>query len=81
VGHPDIDVNKERYGLGVEVLTDLGRTQRLGTVGEFGWGGAASTQVWIDPEEDMISIIMMQLFQGTAPILRTFRSMACAAIV
>lgn len=80
-GHPDIDINKERYGLCVEVLTDLGRTQRLGSVGEFGWGGAASTQVWIDPQEDMVALILMQLFGGTAPILRTFRTMSCQAIL
>ena len=79
-GHPDIDINKMRYGLSVEVLADLGRTQRLGSVGEFGWGGAASTQVWIDLQEEMISLIMMQLFGGVEPILKTFRTMSVAAI-
>ena len=80
-GHPDIDINKMRYGLSVEVLADLGRTQRLGSVGEFGWGGAASTQVWIDPQEGMISLIMMQLFGGVEPIQKTFRTMSVAAIM
>jgi CubicO group peptidase (beta-lactamase class C family) len=30
-------------------------------VGEFNWGGAASTDMWIDPAEDMVTMIMMQL--------------------
>ena len=81
VGHPDIDINKMRYGLSVEVLTDLGRTQRLGSVGEFGWGGAACTQVWIDPLENKISLILMQLFGGKAPILNTFLTMSNAALL
>ena len=25
-----------------------------GTVGEYGWGGAASTAFWVDPEDDLI---------------------------
>ncbi len=78
--HPDLDVNQERYGLSVEVLSDLGRTQRLGSVGEFGWGGAAGTQVWIDPQEDMISLIMMQIFGQQEPLQRSFRAMSCACI-
>ena len=37
------------YGLGVRVLTKLGQSQSLGSLGEYGWSGAASTHYWIDP--------------------------------
>ena len=30
-------------------------------MGEFGWGGAASTNMWIDPAEDMVCLVMFQL--------------------
>ncbi len=60
-GHPPVDVNQRGFGLGVSVLRRLGETRQLGSAGEFGWGGAACTQVWIDPAEEMVSMIMMQL--------------------
>ncbi|MBN2584323.1 MAG: beta-lactamase family protein [Planctomycetes bacterium] len=59
-GHPPLDVNDRGFGLGVSVVRRVGETHQLCSVGEFGWGGAAATQVWIDPAEDMVSMIMMQ---------------------
>ncbi len=49
------------YGLGVSVLRSLAEKQGIGSVGEFGWGGAASTEFWVDPQEDMITMVMLQL--------------------
>lgn len=37
------------YGLGVRTLIEKG-TDIVGNIGEFGWGGAAGSSVWIDPE-------------------------------
>ena len=48
------------FGLGFAVLTDLARTQNVGSLGEYYWGGAASTIFWIDPAEDMIVIFLTQ---------------------
>ncbi|HUS48404.1 MAG TPA: serine hydrolase domain-containing protein [Phycisphaerae bacterium] len=60
-GHPALDGNKRGFGLGGSVLRRLGETHQIGSVGEFGWGGAACTQAWIDPAGRVVSIIMMQL--------------------
>ena len=48
------------FGLGFAVLQDLPRTQNVGSIGEYYWGGAASTIFWIDPVEDMIVIFLTQ---------------------
>ncbi|MBT3275517.1 MAG: beta-lactamase family protein [Spirochaetales bacterium] len=48
------------YGLGVRVMLDPGMAHIAGSVGEFGWGGAASTYFWIDPVEELIGIQMAQ---------------------
>jgi len=32
-----------------------------GTVGEFGWGGAAATWFWVDPTEDLAFVFMTQV--------------------
>ena len=49
------------FGLGFRVRKELGQTQTLGSVGEYGWGGAHGTYFWIDPAEKMIGIMMIQL--------------------
>ncbi len=51
-------------GLGVAVLTDLGRSELPGSVGEYNWAGAASTVFFIDPKEKVIAILITQLFPG-----------------
>jgi len=60
-GHPPILPFRFGYGLGVSVLRSLSEKQGIGSVGEFGWGGAASTHAWVDPAENMVSLVMMQL--------------------
>jgi CubicO group peptidase (beta-lactamase class C family) len=48
------------YGLGVQVVNDLGRSTTLGSVGMWGWDGAATTVVWIDPKENSVAILLTQ---------------------
>ena len=69
------------YGLGMRVLMDLGQAQTLGSIGEFGWGGAATTYFWVDPAERMIGVLMAQ-FQPSSlyPIAQDFRIAAYQAI-
>lgn len=49
------------FGLGFRVRKTLGGTATLGSVGEYGWGGAYGTYFWIDPKEQMVGILMIQL--------------------
>lgn len=60
-GHPCIEPYKFGYGYGVSVVRSLAEKQGIASVGQFGWGGAATTNTWIDPQEDMISMVMTQL--------------------
>ncbi|MGQ0835019.1 MAG: serine hydrolase domain-containing protein [Gammaproteobacteria bacterium] len=50
----------EGFGLGGYVVLDVARRGQLGSVGQFGWLGAASTYYTIDREEQLIAILMMQ---------------------
>lgn len=69
-------------GLGVGVVIDLARTQSLGSAGNYGWGGAASTNFWIDPQEELIGVFMTQLMpSGTYPVIDEFRVAVYQAIV
>src|ERR1051325_503953 len=50
-----------RFGLGFAVRTDLGASGKAGSVGEYTWGGFFSTTFWVDPKEQMIGIVLLQL--------------------
>lgn len=62
--HVDPPVNEyseaEGFGLGGYVVLDVARRGRPGSVGQFGWAGAASTYYTIDRQEQLIAILMMQ---------------------
>jgi CubicO group peptidase (beta-lactamase class C family) len=60
---------------------DLGQSQTVGSVGEFGWGGAASTNFWVDPEEELIGVLMSQYQPPVHLLIPDFKVMAYQAIV
>jgi CubicO group peptidase (beta-lactamase class C family) len=69
------------FGLGFAVVLDLARRQGHGSLGEFYWGGAASTAFWIDPEEDLFAIFLTQIMPSTTYNFRgQLRSLVYAAI-
>lgn len=64
VDHLHEDVNYGEglgFGLGFEVVQDLGQRGRPGSVGEFRWGGAYGSTYWVDPAEEMIVVYFTQL--------------------
>jgi len=62
------------FGLGVGVLIDLAASKALGSPGTYGWGGAANTNFWIDPREDLIGLLMLQFMPSdTYPVIPDFR--------
>jgi CubicO group peptidase (beta-lactamase class C family) len=52
--------NSDGYGLGVGVRVDLAKGNELGSVGQFGWSGAATTTVTIDPKEQLVALVFAQ---------------------
>jgi len=48
------------FGLGFAVRTAQGRSPVPGSVGEFFWGGVTGTYFWIDPQEQMAVVLMLQ---------------------
>src|SRR5712692_5174835 len=70
-----------RFGLGFRVLTDLGESANLGSLGSYGWGGAFGTYFWIDPKEEMIGILMIQVRPyNHLNIRQEFQTLAMQAI-
>ena len=70
------------FGLGFAVVNDPARAMLPGSVGEFYWGGAASTAFWIDPVEDLSVVFMTQVIPSSAyPIRRQLRTLVYSALV
>lgn len=49
------------FGLGFSMINDVAATGALGTEGTYGWGGAAGTYFRIDPKENLIYVMMIQI--------------------
>ncbi|MEE8569309.1 MAG: serine hydrolase domain-containing protein, partial [Anaerolineales bacterium] len=49
------------FGLGFRVLVHAAQAGRLGSEGEFGWGGYASTSFMVDPGEGLVGLLLTQL--------------------
>lgn len=69
------------FGLGFAVRTDEGLAPSAGSLGEYYWGGAAGTYFWVDPEEDMFVLFMMQSPTHRVPMRAILRDMVYGAIV
>lgn len=50
----------EGFGLGGSVVLDVAGRGRPGSVGAFGWSGAASTTFTIDRQEKLVAILLLQ---------------------
>ena len=71
-----------RFGLGFRVRESNGEAPALGSVGSFGWGGAFGTYFWVDPKEEMIGILMLQLIPYAHLNYRfEFQNVATQAII
>jgi len=69
------------FGLGFAVRTHSGRNPLPGSVGDFSWSGVTGTYFWIDPQKELIAILMTQ-----APLQRLhyrylMRTMVYQAII
>jgi CubicO group peptidase (beta-lactamase class C family) len=69
------------FGLGLAVVQDPVAFGTLSSVGEYSWGGAASTMFWVDPAEDLIVVFLTQLLpSSTYPLRSTLRQLVYQAL-
>ena len=68
------------FGLGSRVLMDVAQSSAPGSVGEFGWSGAAKTHYWVDPQEGMVGLFMTQSMLSFDPPELDLRALAYQAI-
>jgi CubicO group peptidase (beta-lactamase class C family) len=49
------------FGLGFGVMTDPRKSQDALSTGTFSWGGLHGTLFWVDPVEELVGILMIQI--------------------
>jgi CubicO group peptidase (beta-lactamase class C family) len=69
------------FGLGSRVLLNVAESALPGSVGAYGWMGAAGTYYWIDPREELIGVAMMQDMMGVDEPALDFQVLAYQAVV
>lgn len=75
-------MNGYGFGLGFKVLLNPAQAGMIGTMGAFGWGGAANTDFWVDPKEQLIGILMTQFMpMDTYPVISDFHVLTYQALV
>ena len=67
-------------GLTVGVTLDPALAGRYGSRGKYFWGGAAATDFWVDPEEDLVAVIMTQVLGSPWTATEDFEALVYAAI-
>ena len=70
------------FSIGCGVNINVAKTRLPGTLGEFFWGGAASTAFWIDPKEDLAVVFMTQVMGSDARLTlrRDLRTLVYSAM-
>ena len=69
------------FGLGVSVVEDVAPGAVLGSVGQYGWGGAAGTFFWVDPQEELVAVLMVQQMTPEAiPVIANWKNLVYQAI-
>jgi CubicO group peptidase (beta-lactamase class C family) len=70
------------FGLGFSVVVDPAATHAVAAIGNYGWGGAASTIVWVVPVDDLSAMVLTQLLpSNTVPIRRQLQATVAQALI
>jgi CubicO group peptidase (beta-lactamase class C family) len=59
---PWIDVHGDKFGYGFGVVTEAGRGKEVASVGSYSWGGIFHTYFIVDPRQQLIAILMTQIY-------------------
>ncbi|WP_036374554.1 serine hydrolase [Micromonospora sp. ATCC 39149] len=70
------------FGLGFAVVQDPVPSRVPSSVGEYYWGGMASTAFWVDPVEELTALLFTQLMpSSTHPLRPQLRQLVYSALI
>jgi CubicO group peptidase (beta-lactamase class C family) len=74
-------LNGYGFGLGMRTLVDVAQSGLPSSAGEYGWSGAYSTHFWVDPREQLLGMLLVQLAPFTLRPGQLFQTLAYQALV
>ena len=74
------DLEPYGWGLGFRTLIDPIKNNNLGSKGEFGWAGAASTYFLADSKKEISAVLMTQVLGAMPDLQKTFRKVIYSSI-
>lgn len=77
----DLNLGRDKFGLGFQVVTESSSARTPSQAGTFSWGGAFATSYWVDPREKMVLLFYRQL-QNTSKgeMAEKFRTLVYQAL-
>lgn len=83
IGDLSINPTGAKFGLGFSIETAQSSYHKLGSPGRLAWGGFFNTTFWIDPKEQVIAVLMTQIYPTThqKDLVDKFENLIYAAIV
>ena len=69
------------FGLGFAVILNPGDVGEIGSPGEYSWGGAAGTRFWVDPQENLTGLFMVQSMPHRTRLADDFRVLTYGAMI
>ena len=66
------DLDPYGWGLGFRTLVDRSKNSNLGSIGEFGWSGAAATYFLVDPVKNISAVLMTQVLNADSNLKKDF---------
>ena len=69
------------FGLGFGLVLNPGEVGEVSSAGEYNWGGAAGTRFWIDPQEQLIGLFMVQSIPHRTRLADDFKVLTYQALV
>ena len=69
------------FGLGFSITNNLGDRGVLGSVGEYGWGGAYHSSYFVNPEEKLLVVYFTQVIPITLDDHQKLKALVYQAIV
>ncbi|MBM3787058.1 MAG: beta-lactamase family protein [Acidobacteria bacterium] len=70
-----------RFGLGVAVVTNPGASGLPYSRGSYYWSGSQGTVFWIDPKEELVGVLMVQLTPSRLKLREKFGALVYSAIL
>jgi len=78
----DLNLGRDKFGLGFQITTEYGQAQLGISEGSFAWGGYFATTYWADPKERIVGLLFMQQFPlSHGEIQNKFKAMVYQALL